>query len=126
MLFRSLKRDAAQKFQKAEAKLSIASVGASNLYDAYRGYREAWLSLESLAPMQRDATHRMALFSMISTRRQLDALCKKLLLEARQQFELHRPEQAQAALDHLRDYFPSRSGHPCQQWADAAAAEFDL
>lgn len=122
----SLKRDAVEKFQKAEAKLAIQGVGASNLWDAYRGYREAWLALESLPVMQRDATHRMALSAMISARRQLDSLCKTLLLEARQHSELHQPDEARATLDHVLDFFPTRAGHPCQQQAEAARAEFDL
>ncbi|MBL9039480.1 MAG: FHA domain-containing protein [Archangium sp.] len=120
-----LKTDALSKFHRAELKLTQAGIGAANLWHAYKDFREAWLTLESLPAEQRGATYDLARRNMVETRSKLDLQCNKLLLEARQRFELKQYDKAHAALDHVKDYFPTRSGHPCQFRAETARQEYE-
>jgi hypothetical protein len=86
-------------------------VGAGRLYQGWRAYREAWLTLESIEgrkPME----YTIARDKMREAQSQLDKVCSKLLLEAQQNYNAKNFEAARSTLEHVNEYFPKRD-QPC-------------
>lgn len=117
--------DANDRYKKAEQKYEQKDIGASNLWEAYRSYREVWLALESLPESARPQTYFVSRDKMREVRGALDIQCNKLLLEARSAFAQKQYDVARVTLDHVADFFPSKA-HPCQYRAEQERAEFDL
>lgn len=114
--------DAQVKYQRAALKWEQRDIGAGNRWDAYRGFREAWLTLESLPRDQRPATYDLARQRMHEVTVDLDAMCNKLLLDARRAYAVKQWKETRYALDHVKEFFPSRA-HPCQYRAALAEEE---
>jgi len=117
--------DANDRYKKAEQKYEQKDIGASNLWEAYRSYREVWLALESLPESVRPQTYFVSRDKMREIRGALDIQCNKLLLEARSAYAQKQYDVARVTLDHVADFFPSKA-HPCQYRAEQERAEFDL
>jgi hypothetical protein len=115
---------AAAAFEKGVKRWEQREIGASNRWEAYRAFREAWLTLEAL-PGPRPATSLLARERMREVSAELDLKCRMLLLEARTAFSHKQYEQAHFALDHVVDFFPSRM-HPCPGRADHERAAYEL
>ncbi len=49
--------DAEEKFKRGALKWEQRDIGASNRWDAYKNFREAWLTLEAINPSQRPYTY---------------------------------------------------------------------
>lgn len=108
-----LKADAAERYKRGEQKWEQRDIGASNRWEAYRGFREAWLTYEAIDPEQRGPIYQLARDKMAEARRELDAQCNKLLLQARAEFNQGKYDAASATLDWVEKFFPSKA-HPCQ------------
>lgn len=120
-----LKADAEEKFKRGQLEWEQRDIGASNRWDAYKNYREAWLTLEAIPAERRPFTHRLAKDKMEEVRRELDTKCRDLLLKARSAFNFGKYDEARYELDHVKDFFPTNS-HPCQYKAEVERIEMDL
>jgi pSer/pThr/pTyr-binding forkhead associated (FHA) protein len=117
--------DAEEKFERGRKKWDQKDIGATNRWEAYKNFREAWLTLEALPPQSRPATYELARQKMNEAKAELDLKCNQLLLEARTAYNLKQYEQADFALKHVNEFFPTRA-HPCPMRAENERYEFDL
>lgn len=109
--------EAEDKFKKGQQKWEQRDIGASNRWDAYKYFREAWLFLEAVPQTKRPATYLLAREKMREARTELDLKCRNLLLDARTAYNLNQFDRARFALDHVVDFFPTKA-HPCQSRAE--------
>ncbi len=86
--------EAQERYLRAEA--------STRLWEAYRGFRETWLMLESLPAAQRGALAGTARQEMLRARAELDQACQAMLAR-------------NAPAEEVRAAFPSRLLHPCQR-----------
>lgn len=107
--------DGLQAFSLAERRYRERNIAASNLYDAWKYFREARSKFEGLAekPIEYQATVEMSL----QARRDLDKLCRDKLFEAQQHSVYHRYDEANAALRFIIMAFPGDL-HPCKATAE--------
>lgn len=117
--------DAEEKFKRGQLKWEQRDIGASNRWDAYKNFREAWLTLEAIPPAGRPYTYRLAREKMGEARRSLDEKCNELLLAAKSAFQFGKYDQARYELTHVKDFFPTRA-HPCQGRADFEWQQMEL
>jgi pSer/pThr/pTyr-binding forkhead associated (FHA) protein len=117
-----LKADAAERFKRGEQKWEQRDIGASNRWEAYKGFRESWLTYEALDPDQRGPIYQLAHDRMVDARRELDNQCNKLLLQARGEFNQGKYDSATATLDWVQKFFPTKA-HPCQYRAELERSE---
>ncbi|MBL8920273.1 MAG: FHA domain-containing protein [Myxococcaceae bacterium] len=108
-----LKADANERYKRGEQKWDQRDIGASNRWEAYKAFREAWLTYEALDPAERGPVYQLARDKMNEARRELDLQCNKLLLQARGEFNQGKYEAASATLDWVEKFFPTKA-HPCQ------------
>lgn len=117
--------DAEEKFKKGQLKWEQRDIGASNRWDAYKNFRESWLTLEAIPAAARPYTYRLAREKMNEARRALDEKCNELLLKSKSAFQFGKYDQARYELTHVKDFFPSRA-HPCQGRADYEWQQMEL
>lgn len=117
--------DAQERFERGQKKWQQKDIGASNRWEAYKNFREAWLTLEALPPASRPATYQLARERMLEVRHDLDNKCNQLLLEARTNYNLKQYDAADFALRHVAEFFPTRA-HPCPMRAEQERWEYDL
>jgi hypothetical protein len=108
-----LKADAAERYKRAEGKWEQRDIGASNRWEAYKGFREAWLFYEAMPADQRGPQYQLAHDKMMESRRELDNQCNKLLMQARAEFQQKKYDAASSTLDWVEKFFPTKA-HPCQ------------
>jgi hypothetical protein len=99
--------DRAQKF------FDTRDIGPDNLFKAWKGYRDAWLKLESL-PGRPNDLYVVARAQQAEARRLMDKKCKTLQIDVQRTLSARRPDYDLARKE-LRDmlrYFPTRE-HPC-------------
>lgn len=118
-----LAADAEALFQKGLQRWQQRNIGAANLWEAYRAFREAWLMLEAVSG-PRPSTYQRSRDRMRQSWAELDDKCRTLLLEARTAFNLKQYDQTRFALDHVKAFFPSRA-HPCPARAEAERAQME-
>lgn len=117
--------DAEEKFKRGALKWEQRDIGASNRWDAYKNFREAWLTLEAIPPSARPYTYQLSRDKMHEARRALDEKCNELLLKAKSAFQFGKYDQARYELAHIKDFFPTRA-HPCQGRADYEWQQMEL
>jgi pSer/pThr/pTyr-binding forkhead associated (FHA) protein len=117
--------DAGEKFERGLKKWEQRDIGASNRWEAYKNFREAWLTLEALPPTSRPATYELARQKMNEARAELDRKCNELLLQARTAYNFKKYDEADFALRHVAEFFPTRA-HPCPMRAEQERYELDL
>jgi hypothetical protein len=117
--------EAEQKFKRGTLKWEQRDIGASNRWDAYKNFREAWLTLEAMPASARPYTYQLARDRMLEAKRSLDEKCNELLLKSKSAFQFGRYDEARYELGHVKEFFPSRS-HPCQARADYEWAVMEL
>ncbi len=120
-----LKAQAAEQQKRALMRWDQRDIGASNRWEAYRAYREAWLMLEALPPDRRPKDYTFIRDRMNEIKRELDRKCRELLRQARSSFNMKNYDDARSVLDHVKDYFPSRA-HTCQYRAERERWDMDL
>jgi hypothetical protein len=87
------------------------TIGAENLYKAWRSFRDSWLTLESVEgskPME----YVVSRDKMRESQQELDRRCSQLLLEAQGAFNQKQYENARMTLEHVNEYFPKKD-QPC-------------
>ncbi len=117
-----LKADAAERFKRGEQKWEQRDIGASNRFEAYKAFRESWLTFEALDPELRGPIYQLAHDRMVDARRELDNQCNKLLLQARGEFNQGKYDAATSTLDWVQKFFPTKA-HPCQYRAELERTE---
>ncbi|MGV3625418.1 MAG: FHA domain-containing protein [Archangium sp.] len=120
-----LKAVAEENFKRGVIEWEQRDIGASNRWDAYRNFREAWLALEAVPERDRPATYRLSQDRMNEAKRALDEKCKELLRKARSAYNFGKYDEARYELDHVNDFFPSRA-HPCQYRSEVERQDMDL
>ncbi len=108
-----LKADANERYKRGEQKWEQRDIGASNRWEAYKAFREAWLTYEALDPSERTPVYQLSRDKMMEARRELDTQCNKLLMQARGEFNQGKYDAAGATLDWVEKFFPTKA-HPCQ------------
>ncbi|MFZ5444721.1 MAG: FHA domain-containing protein [Myxococcota bacterium] len=109
--------DAEEKYKRGLVEWDQRDIGASNRWDAYKNFREAWLTLEALPQTSRPYTYSLARDKMNEARRELDRKCQDLIRKAKSAYEMNRIDEAYMQLDYVKQFFPSRA-HPCANRAD--------
>ncbi|MBE2254490.1 MAG: FHA domain-containing protein [Myxococcus sp.] len=117
-----LKADANEKYRRGEQKWEQRDIGSANRWEAYKAFREAWLTFEALDPDDRGPVYQLSRDKMNEARRELDNQCNKLLLQARAEFQMGKYEDASKTLDWVEKFFPTKA-HPCQYRALAERVE---
>lgn len=117
--------DAEEKFKRGALKWEQRDIGASNRWDAYKNFREAWLTLEAIPAGQRPYTYQLSRDKMNEARRALDEKCNELLLKGKSAFQFGKYDQARYELGHIKEFFPTRA-HPCQGRADYEWQQMEL
>jgi hypothetical protein len=87
------------------------SIGAENLYKAWRSFRDAWLTLESIEGTK-PLEYVVARNRMHDSQQELDKRCSQLLLEAQSAYNQKRFDEARMTLEHVNEYFPKKD-QPC-------------
>jgi len=119
-----LRGEANNKFKKAQEMFERRDVGASNRWEAYRSYREAWLMLEA-HPDPKPSTYALAREKMKEAQGELDRQCSKLLLGAQGAYNQRQFDAARTELEHVHEFFPEKK-HPCPFRADAMREAWGL
>nr|WP_279636964.1 FHA domain-containing protein [Corallococcus llansteffanensis] len=114
----------AREAVKAGARFyELRDVGAENLFNAWREYRSAWITLEALddkPDLYEDVRERIA---QIST--ELDHRCGQLMLEFQRAVQYRSRRDAVATLEDVRRRFPTTE-HRCHNLALEKAYEHEL
>jgi len=117
--------DAEDKYKRGLLKWEQRDIGASNRWDAYKNFRESWLTLEALPQGSRPYTYSLSRDKMNEAKRELDDKCRSLLLKARSSYEIGKYDEARYELDHITAFFPSRA-HNCQYRAEYERSSMEL
>lgn len=83
------------------------SIGAANLYNAWKAFREAWLFMESM-PEPRPQRYTSSRDKMKEVQIELDKVCAKLLLEAQGFYNQKAYPEARKSLEHVNEFFPNK------------------
>lgn len=97
--------DSEKRYQQGLTLYERRSIGAPNLYNAWKAFRTAWLYLESL-PEPRPTRYAISRDKMKEVQVELDKTCAKLLLEAQGFFNQKQYNEARRALEHVKEFFP--------------------
>lgn len=117
--------EARRLLKQAQGHLETKEVATSNLYRAWKLYRDVWVVLLALPEDARTSLYSDARFKHAELGRELDQRCGASLLEAKKQMELKNPDRAKVILDDIPTHFPGKE-HPCQNLALAKSAEYEL
>lgn len=83
------------------------SIGAANLYNAWKAFRTAWLYMESM-PEPRPQRYTTSRDKMKEVQIELDKVCAKLLLEAQGFYNQKAYPEARKSLEHVNEFFPNK------------------
>jgi hypothetical protein len=105
----SVKEDLARSQQFYEQQ----DIGPENLFRAWRGFREAWLKLESM-PARPEELYLVARAQQREMAALLDKRCNTMLLDYQKAMSLKKPDlrKARTVSEDMLRYFPSRE-HRC-------------
>jgi hypothetical protein len=115
---------AREAYQRGKQNFERADVGARNRYEAWKSFREAWLTLEAY-PDPKPDLYLEAKDRMKEAQQELDKTCAKLLLEAEGYYNQKNFRFAKNTLEHIREYFPEFD-QPCATHAENKRAEYGL
>jgi pSer/pThr/pTyr-binding forkhead associated (FHA) protein len=101
-------------------------IGPENLFKAWKGYREAWLKMESM-PARPEDLYVNARQQQREIRVMLDKRCSAMELDVQKALALRKPDRRRAreVLEEMLRYFPTRE-HPCNGLARAELEEFGV
>lgn len=115
---------ARDSYSRAKFKFERPDVGASNRYEAWKSFREAWLLLEA-HPEPKPDLYYESQDKMRVAQQELDRTCSKLLLEVEKYYNQRNYGAARSTLDHIRKYFPELD-QPCAGKAEVKRQEYEL
>jgi pSer/pThr/pTyr-binding forkhead associated (FHA) protein len=106
-----------EDLERSQKLYETRDVGPDNLFRAWKGYREAWLKMESMLSRPEDL-YINARTQMREIRQQLDQRCSMMELEVQKALNQRRPDRKKArqVVEEMLRYFPSRE-HPCNALA---------
>jgi len=108
----------AAAMQAAQQSYDARKIAPANLYESWRAYRRAWLFTESLEE-KNERDYEYVLSKYRETRRELDELCAKYILDVRTIFNTSRSyERIIRILEDVLLHFP-RPDHPCHREAQS-------
>lgn len=118
-----LVQSAADALRKGDELYGRAGIGARNLYEAWRAYRDAWLRLFALdeKPEEFAAAER----KLRESQSKLDASCSKLLLSVTQYLSQGKENEARLELDSVAKFFPAND-QPCPRRAEDIRNSYGL
>ncbi len=96
-----------KKFNAGLQQFERRSIGAANLYTAWKNFRTAWLYMESM-PEPRPQRYAASRDKMKEVQVELDKVCAKLLLEAQGFYNQKSYPEARKSLDHVLEFFPAK------------------
>ena len=120
-----LRADAEASFQRGLRNMERKAVGAENLYNAWKEFREAWLLLES-HPDPRPPLYELARTRVREAQYELNHTCSRLMLEVEMYYNQQKWDEARATLDHVKAYFPNENDQPCRLKAEQMRYEYKL
>jgi pSer/pThr/pTyr-binding forkhead associated (FHA) protein len=99
-------------------------IGPDNLFKAWKGYREAWLKMESM-PSRPEELYMNARSQQREIRTMLDKRCSMMELDVQKSLSQRKPDRKKArqTLEEMLRYFPTRE-HPCHSMARAELEDF--
>lgn len=100
-------------------------IASGNLFQAWKYYRNAWLSLEGLDGQERSDLYRHVRFQMGALSVELDKTCSRLTLAFERSMTLKQRKQARQALEEMERVFPSPE-HRCHNLARERRAQLEL
>ncbi|MBZ4407998.1 FHA domain-containing protein [Myxococcus sp. MISCRS1] len=124
LLPEELVRQASESYKRGRKNSDTPDIGARNRYEAWKGFREAWLMLEA-HPEPKPDLYYEARERMQTAQQELDRTCAKLLLEVEKYYNQGNYKGAAATLDHVKQYFPEYD-QPCATRAENKRAEYGL
>lgn len=117
--------NARKSFDRGVRNLEQLMVGASNGYEAWKNFRNAWLSLEG-HPEPKPELYLLARDKMREAQLELDRTCSKLMLEVQTYYNQNNWDAARASLDHVADFFPNPNDQLCPRRAEQKRYELGL
>lgn len=119
-----LEQNARAEFDKGLRNQERMNVGASNRYDAWRAFRNAWLMLEGHSDPKPEL-YMLAQDKMREAQTELDRTCSKLMLEMEGYYNQQDWNGARATLEHVKDFFPNND-QACPLLAERKKADYGL
>ncbi len=116
-------QQAREQMQRAEKAYGEKDIGASNMFRAWKTYRDAWLLLEATPDRPADLLNQ-ARAQMLKIRPELDNKCNALNIEYTKAMNRNDDEAARAILKDIPNYFPTHE-HPCYNFATAILKDMD-
>ncbi|HSP78994.1 MAG TPA: hypothetical protein VLQ93_10720, partial [Myxococcaceae bacterium] len=120
-----LLQEARIAYARGRKNLETRAVGARNLYEAWKFFREAWLLLEA-HPEPKPDLYFETRERVKEAQRELDRVCSKLFLEVESYVNQNNWQAAAATLDHIHEYFPDENDQMCAWRAMAKREELGL
>jgi hypothetical protein len=119
-----LLKKAKESIEAAQLSFDRREVGAKNRYEAWKGFRNAWLMLETPS-LRSTELYRLALEKVREAQQELDRKCSELLLEEEAYYSHKDYKAARSTLDYVKEYFPNPD-QLCGQLAEQKRALHNL
>jgi hypothetical protein len=108
---------------KAKELFDLREVGPENLFKAWKGYRNAWVTLEALE-------HKPELYDLVRNRmitigRQLNTQCARMMLDVLKSMQTKNRRKARQTLEDVARYFPTTE-HRCHNLALEKMNQYEL
>jgi hypothetical protein len=120
-----LMQEARTAYMRGRKNMDTRAVGARNLYESWKSFREAWLLLEA-HPEPKPDLYYDARERVKDAQRELDRVCSKLFLEVESYVNQRNWQAASATLDHISEYFPNENDQRCAWRAQVKREELGL
>jgi hypothetical protein len=98
-------------------------VGSENLFNAWKNYRSAWITLEALE--NKPDLYNDVRFQMQQTGAELDQQCRKLMLDFQRNLQFRDGDKAVATVQEVIRRFPTTE-HRCHNLAIEKATQYEL
>jgi len=103
--------------------LQRKDIGAENLFKAWKSYRNAWITLESLK--RKPDLYLVVREQLALLTRDLNHQCAKMMLEVQRQMQFKNPKRERQTLEDVKRFFPTKE-HRCHLLALQKMNEYDL
>ncbi len=113
-----------EDLERSQKFFDQRDIGPDNLFKSWKGYRDAWLRMESM-PSRPDDLYIVARQQQREIRLLLDKRCSMMELEFQKALSSRKPDRkhARQILDEMLRYFPTRE-HPCNGLARSRLEDF--
>lgn len=110
--------------KKAKEYWDNRDIGAENIFRSWKNFRAAWLTLEALKGPKPEI-YRYIVDQLESTSRELDLVCRKMMLDVQRNLVLKQEGKAASRLIEVDAYFPTPE-HRCHNQAHALRQKLEL